>query len=113
MADVPRQGDVWLVDFHEGWERPAVVVSRDELNRGRSLLVVPCTSSRVSERVRFANHVHLPQGTGGLAKDSVAQAHLVQPIRTSALLAHMGALDRERLAEVLFALAWVVDLFDS
>ena len=59
MPPLPCQGDVWLVNFHEGWERPAVVVSRDGLSQGRLVLVVPCTSSRVAERARFPNHVLL------------------------------------------------------
>jgi len=77
MPAMPQQGEVWLVNFSEGWERPAVVVSRNELSRGRLLLVVPCTSSRVAERSRLPNHVLLKRGAGGLVEDSVALAHLV------------------------------------
>jgi mRNA-degrading endonuclease toxin of MazEF toxin-antitoxin module len=65
MPEPPRQGEVWLVTFQEGWERPAIVVSRKELNRGRLVLVVPCTSSRVEERAKLPNHVLFPRGQGG------------------------------------------------
>ena len=109
----PRQGEVWLVQFHEGWERPAVVVSRDELNRGTLILVVPCTASDVSKRAAYPNHVLLPEGVAGLSRDSVAQAHLIQPVDVSSFLERLGALDGERLGEVLRSLAWVVDLFDA
>ena len=74
------QGDVWQVYFAEGDERPGVVVTRNELNNGRWLLVVPCTATRVEERTRYSNNVLLPAGTGGLRKDSIAQVHLIQPI---------------------------------
>ncbi len=113
MPDAPRQGELWLVNFQEGWERPAVVVSRQELNRGRLVLVVPCTSSRVAERGRFANHVLLTRGVAGLDTDSVAQAHLIQPVEVSMLLRRLGVLDDEQLAEILLAVAWVLDLFDT
>jgi len=113
MPAPPRQGEVWLVRFQEGWERPAIVVSRGELNRGRLLLVVPCTSSRVEERARFPNHVLLPPSQGGLTKDSVAQAHLIQPVESSLLMRRLGRLQEEHLAQVLLSVAWVIDLFGS
>ena len=109
----PRQGEVWLVHFHEGWERPSIVVSRNELNRGALILVVPCTSSEVARRAAFANHVFLPRAVAGLSRDSVAQAHLVQPAHTSWFMRRLGALDREKLGEVLRSVAWVIDLFDA
>lgn len=113
MADFPLQGEVWWTLFQEGWERPSIVVSRNQLNRGRLVLVVPCTSSRVKERAAYPNHVFLPAGTGGLAKDTVAQTHLIQPIERSLLQEKLGMLDIELLAEVLLAIAWVIDLFDT
>ncbi len=80
MSNHLKQGEIWQAVFHIGWERPAIVVSRNELNRGRLVLVVPCTSSRVKERARYANHVFIPSGIGGLTNDTIAQAHLLQPI---------------------------------
>ena len=113
MPGPHRQGDVWLVHFDEGWERPAIIVSRSELNRGHSVLVVPCTSSLVSERTRSQNHVFLPAGVGGLTKDSAAQAHLIQPVHRERLTSRLGVLEMEQLAEVLLAVAWAIDLFDA
>lgn len=113
MPQPLRQGDVWLVHLDEGWERPAVIVSRPELNRGNSVLAVPCTSSLVPERAASPNHVLLTKGTAGLTKDSVAQAHLIQPVPLTRLVSRMGALEPERLGEVLLAVAWVIDLFDT
>jgi mRNA interferase MazF len=105
----PRQGEVWLVNFTEGWERPAIVVSRDELNRGTLILVVPCTSQEAELRAAFPNHVLVPRGSGGLMKDSVAQAQLVQPAHVSWFLRRLGAVDGETLPEVIAAIAWVID----
>jgi len=108
-----RQGEVWLVHFHEGWERPSIVVSRNQLNRGELILVVPCTSSEVARRRVFPNQVFLPQGEAGLATDSVAQTHLVQPAHVSWFMQRLGALAPEDLGEVLRSIAWVIDFFDT
>lgn len=113
MADYPQQGEFWWANFQEGWERPALVVSRNELNRGRLVLVVPCTSSSVQERAVYSNHVLLPHGSGGLTNDTIAQTHLIQPIETNCLERKIGVLNHEQLAEVLLAIAWTIDLFDT
>ena len=113
MADYPKQGEIWWTSFFEGWERPSIVVSRNELNRGRLVLVVPCTSSRVQERSAYPNHVLLPSGTGELTRDTIAQTHLIQPIEVNYLEKKMGILDIEQLAEILLAIAWSIDLFDT
>lgn len=112
-TDYPKQGGIWWAAFQEGWERPALVVSRNELNRGRLVLVVPCTSSQVEERAVYSNHVLLPAGSGGLTKDTIAQTHLIQPIEVGCLERKLGTLSDEQLAEVLLAIAWSIDLFDT
>ena len=106
------QGSVWLAEFAEGYERPCVVVTRGILNRGRLVLVVPCSASDVPEKARFPNNVMLLSGAGGLPADSVAMTHLVQPIEAAALRHQYGTLSDEDLTRVLAGLAWVVDLFD-
>jgi mRNA-degrading endonuclease toxin of MazEF toxin-antitoxin module len=113
MADYPKQGEIWWTLFFEGWERPSIVVSRNDLNRGRLVLVVPCTSSRVQERAVYSNHVFFPADTGELTRDTIAQAHLIQPIEVGFLERKMGKLNIEQLAEVLLAIAWTIDLFDT
>lgn len=113
MAKYPKQGEIWWALFYEGWERPSIVVSRNELNRGRLVLVVPCTSSRVQERAAYSNHVFIPAGTGELTRDTIAQAHLIQPMEVSYLERRMGTLNIEQLAEILLAIAWSIDLFDT
>ena len=113
MADHPKQGEIWWTLFYEGWERPSIVASRNDLNRGRLVLVVPCTSSRVQERATYPNHVLIPSGTGELTRDTIAQTHLIQPIEVSYLERKMGKLNIEQLAEILLAIAWTIDLFDT
>src|SRR3990172_1140480 len=116
MAGPPpevRRGDVWRVTFQEGGERPAVVGSRNELNRGSLFLVVPCTSSRVERGKTLPNHAFLPKGEGGVSVDCVAQGHLVQPVPRDALLGRLGSIDPKALGEVLAAIAWTTDLLEG
>lgn len=114
MTERIDQGDVWEIDFgEEAGVRPAVIVSRNQLNEGDLLLVVPCTSERVQERIAYPNNVFLCQGKGGLPRDSAAQTHLIQPIRRHYFLRRLGELNYEELGTVLVALAWVVDLFEQ
>ena len=96
MVDYPKQGEIWWASFYEDWERPSIVVSRNELNRGRLVSVVPCTSSRVQERAPYPNHVLIPSSTGELTRDTIAQTHLLQPIEVSHF--ELGSGHGERLA---------------
>jgi mRNA-degrading endonuclease toxin of MazEF toxin-antitoxin module len=108
-----RQGDVWRVAFYDGGERPAVVISRNELNGGSLVLVVPCTASRVEERQGIPNHAFLAKAIGGLVSDSVAQTHLVQPVEVSSLIERTGRLQKRQLEGVLPAMAWTTALFEG
>ncbi len=89
-----------------------MIITRNELNKGRLILVAPCTSSRIEERRRLPNHVYLARGEAGLSEDSVVQCHLVQPIEVTTLLRNIGTLPSGKLAEVMLALAWTTALFD-
>jgi len=41
-----RPGEIYMADFAEAGPHPVIVLSREELNRGRYALVVICTSAR-------------------------------------------------------------------
>ena len=103
-------GEVHLADLFEGGMRPVIIVSREQLNRGTLYLGVPVTSSRVEERRRYANYVFLSARAGGLRVDSVAVAHLVQPVRSEFLKERWGTLPDTALQRLLLALAWSVGL---
>lgn len=119
MAAQHRQGEVWDADLDEidvetqqPKLRPAIIVGRDELIRGRLFLVVPTTSRHLDRRAQ-SNHVYLSAGVGGLSVDSLAQAHLVQPVDKTYLMRKRGVLPDEVLAEVLRAIMWSIDYFDD
>ena len=54
-----------------------------------------------------------PKNTGELTRDTIAQTHLIQPIEAGYLERKMGKLNIEQLAEILLAIAWTIDLFDT
>ncbi len=108
-----RRGDVVLVDLEpaRGSEankaRPAVIVSHDAANRavertGRGVLtVVPLTSN--TSRV-LAFQVFLPAGECGLTKDSKAQCEQVRAVAPQRVRHRVGAVPRQRMAELDAAL---------
>ena len=43
----------------------------------------------------------------------MAQAHLIQPVDRQHLIRHRGDIGDEVLGEILRAIAWTIDLFES
>jgi mRNA interferase MazF len=96
-----RRGEVRMVDLEpvSGAEadkrRPAIIVSNDAANAsaarlGRGVLtVVPITSS--VERI-YPFQVRLPEGAGGLPRDSKAQAEQVRSIDAGRIGEQLGRL---------------------
>lgn len=104
-----RQGDLLWARLAEatgsapGSVRPVIVVQGDGLNRSRlrTVVCVPLTSN-----LRWAKApgtVLLPAAATGLPKDSVANASQLVTLDRSLLGEHVGALDGQRLYEVLQA----------
>ncbi len=68
MANFPRRGEIWLVDFPDDPKsRPALIVSPNARNEfANSVLAVPVTTN-----LRTApTHILLPTKQGGLSHDS-------------------------------------------
>ncbi|HEX4805253.1 MAG TPA: type II toxin-antitoxin system PemK/MazF family toxin [Conexibacter sp.] len=104
-----RRGEIRIVDLDpaRGSEankrRPAIVVSNDAVNStvdqlGRGVVtVVPVTSNVV--RV-YPFQVHLPAGTGGLRRDSKAQAEQVRSIAAERVGRRIGSLPADLMASL-------------
>jgi mRNA interferase MazF len=77
----PKRGEVWYVslpnkpgDPHQ--PRPAIVVSPNGRNQGcNDVIVVPTTSANIQPHPDL--HVSIPQGQGGLPKDSIARCEQI------------------------------------
>jgi len=104
-----QRGEIRLVDLDpaRGSEankrRPAIVVSNDGLNGavaqlGRGVVtVVPVTSN--IERI-YPFQVHLPAGTGGLTRDSKAQAEQVRSVAAERIGQRIGKLPAESMTSL-------------
>lgn len=80
-----QQGEIYWVTIPESGDRPVIVISKDVLNRGYSVLVVPCTTSKFDVRSKLPNCVALNKGSFGLTADCVAQCENAFAIDVSLL----------------------------
>ncbi|MFE1510530.1 type II toxin-antitoxin system PemK/MazF family toxin [Streptomyces sp. NPDC058726] len=108
-----KRGDIYLVDYEpaRGSEankaRPGVIVSNDGANAaveraGRGVItLVPLTTN--TSRV-YPFQVLLTAGECGLLKDSKAQCEQVRALAPDRLLRPIGAVPRQRMAEIDVAL---------
>ena len=100
-----RPGQIDLADTGSG-VRPAVILSREELNRGAYVVAVLITSSKFTERARFSHCVPFHAGEFGLTRDCVAQAEAITFLPTSDLdleRGTLGELDEQRLRDLVRA----------
>lgn len=94
----PRRGEIYLVrlDPTEGSEqaatRPAVVVSRDAINRHSAVIVVcPLTGAARAPKL-YPGDVRVQAPEGGLSKDSVVLTGQVRAIAKSRLIKRLEEL---------------------
>lgn len=105
-----NRGDVYWVrlDPIEGSEqagtRPAVIVSRDAINRNSPVVVIcPLTSADRVTRL-YPSDVLVRAPEGGLRADSVVLTLQVRAVAKARLLEQLGTLKTETLAQVEHAL---------
>ena len=107
-----RPGEIYMADFGPAGSRPVIVVSRENLNRGRYALVVPCTSSRFSVRSTLANCVPFREGEFGFTIDCVAQCENLLSIdqeHIDVLAGPTGVLDSAALGNIVKAIGYVIE----
>lgn len=111
---MPRRGEVWMVDFGEpvgheqGYRRPAVVISVDQLNRSRAELaiVIPVTTTRRG----LPSHIEIEPGDSGLSQTSYAKAEDIKSVSTRRLIRQLGAIPSDRLNRAEHALRLLLGL---
>ena len=70
-------GEIYLAEHPAGQKHPFLIVSRDELNRGKRVIGVNITSVDVERRSAYPNCIPIAAGQLGLSKDSVIQCENV------------------------------------
>ncbi len=105
-------GEVYMADFEQAGPHPVIIVSREDLNRGRYALVVVCTSARFAIRRTLPSCVPFQAGQFGFTTDCVAQCDNMLSIETSQLdlgSGPIGVLDEVTMRSVIKAVGYVMD----
>jgi mRNA-degrading endonuclease toxin of MazEF toxin-antitoxin module len=109
---VIEPGEIYRADFAEAGPHPVIVVSREELNRGRYALVVVCTSARFATRSKLPNCVPFQAGQFGFTTNCVAQCENLLSIDKMQLdldNGPIGVLDGVVLRDVIKAVGYVIE----
>jgi mRNA-degrading endonuclease toxin of MazEF toxin-antitoxin module len=100
-----RPGEIYLTDTDAG-KRPALILSREDLNRGRWVVAVLITSAHFATRSTLPHCVPFRAGEFGLTKDCVAQAETITYLEISDLdldAGTLGVLDESRMRDLVRA----------
>ncbi len=116
MANLPKRGEIWLVDFNptKGREiqkiRPAVVISSDYVGKLPLKLVAPVTEWQDSFHDNLWHVSIKPSPENGLQKHSAADALQTRSVDVLRFKKKMGAIKDPQLLEIVQALALVIEL---
>lgn len=104
-------GEIYDADFPQIGQRPVIIVSREDLNRGGEVVVVLCTSARLSVRRTLPNCVPFTAGQFGFNKDCVAQCEQLLTINRQEvpLVGPTGRLDDTAFRDLIRAIGYVMD----
>jgi len=109
---VIKPGEVYIADFDQAGPHPVIVVSREDLNRGRYALVVVCTSARFSIRSSLPNCVPFRAGQFGFTSDCVAQCDnmlSIEKVQLDLAAGPVGVLDELVMRDVIKAIGYVIE----
>src|SRR5262245_48185136 len=107
-----RPGEIYMADLETGGPHPVIVVSREELNRGRTIVALLITSAKFEARSKLPNCVSFRAGQFGLNKDCVAQCELLLALDVAQLDLEggpVGTLDEATRRDVIRAIGYVID----
>lgn len=96
-----------------GKQRPVVIVSRDDLNGGHSVLAVPFYSQQLDKRSQQAWCAFFAAGEGGLSKDCVAktdQVSVIDKLDLELQSGPVGIFDDAQIQRLMTALKWSLQI---
>ena len=100
-----RRGEIWLANLNpirgseQAGTRPVLIFQNDAINRfTTTFLSIPLTTNL--RRGSLPSCLTIPQGEGGLAKDSVALCHQLRVLDGARLLKKLGEVTKETLTEI-------------
>lgn len=107
-----RPGEVYIADLADAGSHPVIVISREDLNRGRYALAVVCTSARFAVRSTLPNCVPFQAGQFGFTTDCVAQCENILSVdkgQVDLAAGPIGVLDDTALRDVVKAIGYVLE----
>jgi mRNA interferase MazF len=113
-----RRGEIYLAELkprsgsEQQGRRPVIVVSHDSFNQiktWRSTIVVPLSTSKNQAR-RGPTAVPVPEGMGGINRDSLALCHQLTTLDRSKLTQRLGLLPDSLLHAVEEGIKVALDL---
>jgi mRNA-degrading endonuclease toxin of MazEF toxin-antitoxin module len=91
--------------------RPVIVVSRDTLNGGNYVVVVPCYSQDVDRRSAYQQNVVLERGDGGLPKRCIVRTDQITFVDKKYIdwrNGKIGRLVEAKMVPIVKAIRWMV-----
>ena len=104
-----RPGEVYRADLEEAGVHFVIVVSREELNRGRDVVAVLCTSQAFDRRSKLPNCVAFDAGAYCFHRPTVAKCEEVQLIERDILEGPLARIADEDFRDVVKALGYVFE----
>lgn len=104
-------GEIYLAYGGGDKHRPVLVVSREEMNRGKYLVAVPFTSANFEARSQRPNCVPFHAGESGLDRDCVAQTEAITLFLIDDLDLEtdvLGTVADKKLRDVIKAIGYVL-----
>jgi mRNA interferase MazF len=100
-----KRGEIWLAELNpirgseQAGTRPVLILQNDSVSRFTStFLAIPLTTNL--RRASLPTCVLLPEGEGGLAKDSVALCHQLRVLDKSRLVRRLGSVSELMLTAI-------------
>jgi mRNA-degrading endonuclease toxin of MazEF toxin-antitoxin module len=90
--------------------RLVIIVSRNELNQGKTIVVVPLTSKQLETRRNTDYCVFFPAGCCGNDEDCVAKCDALAQVDKVQISSGVGVVDRKRMSEIDAAIKWALAL---
>jgi len=109
---VIRPGEIYTADFDVAGPHRVIVISREDLNRGRYVLSVVCMSSRFASRSTLPNCVPFRAGQFGFTVDCVAQCENIVSIEKTQLdlaAGPVGVFDEVTMRDLIRAIGHVIE----
>ena len=104
-----KRGDIYMAELgpvigsEQGGRRPVIIMQNDKGNlHAPTVIAVPLTGS--SRKPPLPTHALLPQGEGGLWRDSIALCEQVRTLEKTRLSRRIGAVSPEAMARIEQAL---------